>query len=93
LGFVAVWTLVDGGVGVPKLDGDPPFQLFAVAGGPYAGERLYQGGLPVVYVAYCTDVDLGLARKFRNLDSPLLTVKVVGGAAPINVYELFHETT
>ncbi len=56
-----------------------------MAGVPYAGERLDQGCLPVVDVAYGADVDLGLARKFRNLDSPLLTVKVVGGAVPINV--------
>lgn len=89
--LVAVGTLVDGGVGVPQLDGDPPFQLLAVAGGPYAGERLDQGGFPVVDVAYGADIDLGLARKSRNLDSPLLTFKVVGGSAPINVYELLHE--
>jgi len=79
LGLVAVGTLVDGGVGVPQLDSDPSFQLLAVTGGPYAGERLDQSGLPVVDVAYGADVDLGLARKFRNLDSPLLTVRVVGG--------------
>ncbi len=85
MGLVTVGALVDGGVGVSQLDGDPPLQLLAVTGGPYAGERLDQGGFPVVDVAYGADVDLGLARKFRNLDSPLLTVKVVGGAVPINV--------
>jgi hypothetical protein len=62
-----------------------------VTGGPYAGERLDQGGLPVVDVTYGADIDLGLARKFRNIDPPLLTVKVVGGAVPINVYELLPE--
>ncbi len=92
MGLVAVGTLVDGGVSIPQLDGDPPSQLLAVTGGPYAGERLDQGGLPVVDVAYGTDVDLGLARKLRNLKSPLLTAKVVGGAVPINVYEPLHET-
>ncbi len=91
MGLVAVGALVDGGVGVPQLDGDPPFQFLAVTGSPYTCERLNQGGLSVVDVAYGADVDLGLARKFWNLNSPLLTVKVVGGAAPINVYELLHE--
>jgi hypothetical protein len=71
LGLIAVGALVDGRVGVTQLDGDPPLQLLAVAGGPYAGERLDQGGLPVVDVADGADVDLWLARKSRNLDSPL----------------------
>ena len=80
MGLVAVGTLVDGGVSIPQLDGDPPSQLLAVTGCPYAGERLDQGGLPMVDVAYGTDVDLGLARKLRNLDSPLFyLVTVVGG--------------
>jgi hypothetical protein len=71
LGLVAVGALVDGGVGVPQFDGDPPFQLLAVAGGPYSSERLDQGCLPVVDVAYGANIDLGLARNFWNLDSPL----------------------
>ena len=79
MGPVAVGALVDGGIGIAQFDCDPPFQLLAVAGGPYAGERLDQSCLSMVDMAYCTDVDLGLGRKSRNLDSPLLTVKVVGG--------------
>ena len=71
MGLATVGALVDGCVGIAQLDGDPPFQLLAVAGGPYAGERLDQGGLAVVDVAYSADVYLGLARKSRNFDSPL----------------------
>jgi len=79
LGLLAVGALVDCSVCVPQFYSDPSFQLLAVAGGPYAGERLDQGGFAVVDVAYGADVDLRLARKFRNLDSPLFWSQYLGG--------------
>jgi len=62
LGLLAVRALVHGGVRVPQLYCDAPFQLLAVAGRPDPRERLYQGGLAVVDVAYRSDVDLRLTR-------------------------------
>jgi hypothetical protein len=45
----------------------------------------------VVDVADGADVDLWLARKSRNLDSPLFTGHCSWESAPINVYELLPE--
>ena len=61
-----VRALVERRVGVAELDGDAALELLGVPVGPLPRQRLREGGLPVVYVADETDVDLGLTGNLHD---------------------------